>query len=417
MRRSIRATVSAAISTALALALPISLASRAEGASTRSLFLGEAFGSYSFVGETAMTGKTAYTTIGCQAKPGTHFENTMGSNSEENMNSGSVNTTGDAIKNASVTKTLTTSVVNRANLLQGRITASRVKAVSATIRDAGGMRTSAAGSSLTNVVVFGETLEVAPGPNTRITLPRFGYAVLNEQFTGNVGSLEFLAVNGIHVYITEMNPLRIPVGSQFVMAHAYSALKPTIAAIVGGQAYGHKLFEGSRIQSGPSAIVYMPCAGTGGKVVENDLAAVTHPPAFQLGEVKDTATGTVTSKSATSQTTSSIESVSLLGGLVTADLVKAVARASKDGSGVAFSDAGSQFVNLVVAGRLMGQRIAPNTAIQLPGIGTLWLRRVIRTPYSIEIRMIDLPVNQDNPFELKPGSKLQLAVARALVLP
>lgn len=364
-----------------------------------------------------MTGKTAYVTIGCQAKPGTHVENTMGNNSEENMNSGSVATTGDAIQNGSALKTLTTSVVNRSNLLQGRITASRVKAVSATIRDAGGLRTSAAGSSLTNVVVFGDPLEVAPGPNTRISLPRFGYAIVNEQVTGKNGRMAFLTVNGIHVYITEQNPLKIPVGSQFVMAHAYSALEPNIAGIAGGQAYGHKLFEASRMQSGPSAIVYMPCAGTNGKVVTNTLAAVTHAPAFQLGEIKDTATGTVTSTSATSRTASSIESVSLLGGLVTADLVNAVARASKDGSGKAFSDASSQFVNLVVAGRPMGQRIAPNTAILLPGIGTLWLHRVIRTPYSIEIRMIDLAVSQDNRFNLRPGSKLQLAVARALVLP
>ncbi len=48
-----------------------------------------------------------------------------------------------------------------------------------------------------------------------------------------------------------------------------------------------------------------------------------------------------------------------LGGLITADLVKADARATKNGSGAAFSDAGSQFVNLVVAGQAIGGTIAP----------------------------------------------------------
>jgi len=42
---------------------------------------------------------------------------------------------------------------------------------------------------------------------------------------------------------------------------------------------------------------------------------------------------------------------------------------------------------------------------------------VVVTAYSVEVRMIDLAAVQDNPAELQPGSKLQLAVARALVLP
>ncbi|HEV8419831.1 MAG TPA: choice-of-anchor P family protein, partial [Actinomycetota bacterium] len=138
---------------------------------------------------------------------------------------------------------------------------------------------------------------------------------------------------------------------------------------------------------------------------------------FQLGQVKDTAMGRVGSKSATSQMASSVESVNLLGGLITADLVKASGRATKEGGSRTFSDAGSKFVNLVVAGRPIGNETGPNTAIKLPGIGTLWLHRVIRTSYSVEIRMIDLEVKQENPFGLKPGSKLQIAVARALVLP
>ncbi|HYT80388.1 MAG TPA: choice-of-anchor P family protein [Actinomycetota bacterium] len=76
-----------------------------------------------------------------------------------------------------------------------------------------------------------------------------------------------------------------------------------------------------------------------------------------------------------------------------------------------------RFVNLVVAGQPINGNIAPNTAIELPGIGTLWLHRVVVTAYSVEVRMIDLAAVQDNPAELQPGSKLQLAVARALVLP
>jgi hypothetical protein len=229
--------------------------------------------------------------------------------------------------------------------------------------------------------------------------------------------MPLLVVNAIHVYVTQPNGLGIPIGSQYVVAHALSALKPNVSGVLSGHAYGHKLFEGGRAQSGPSAVVYLSCVGTGGKVIENTQAAVMQAPAFQLGEIKDTAGGKITSKKATAETTSTIQAVNLLGGLITADLIKADARGSKKGRNVALSDRGSRFVNLVVAGRPIGNETGPNKSVPLPGIGTLWLHRVIRTGNTIEVRMLDLAVEESNPFGLTPGSKLQLAVAHLGILP
>ena len=71
----------------------------------------------------------------------------------------------------------------------------------------------------------------------------------------------------------------------------------------------------------------------------------------------------------------------------------------------------------MVAGQSIASTVAPNTQIPLPGIGTLWLHRVFRNPNNIDIRMIEVVVQQDNPFGLTPGSKLQLAVAIAVAAP
>ncbi len=387
----------------------------------RDLFIGEAFGSWSFVGQTARSGKTAYVVMGCQAPPGTHLENTLGNNQNDNanMNSGSVRTSADAIKSPSATESLTSALASRVNMFQGRITASRVKAVSETIKNAQGMSNSAAGSTLSDLQVDGKEFQVQPGPNTTVTLPGLGYAVLNEQFTNNGGPLNYLVVNGIHVYVTQPNGLGIPVGSQYIMSHAISALKPSIGGIVGGQAYGHKLFDQSNAQSGPSAIVYMPCAGTNGQVIGNTMMGGTNgKPAFDIGTVQDTAQGNVGQDSITSRTTSSVQAVYLFGGMVTANAIEAVANATKSGDNpVALSDTGSKFVNLVVNGHPLGDQIKPNTQILLPGIGTLWLHRVIQWTGTEEVRMIELEVTEaNNPFGLKPGSKLQVAVARAVVL-
>jgi hypothetical protein len=411
-----------AVMLGLFLAVPSTLP--AEAASSRSLFRGNAYGSYSFVGQNAMTGQTAYITMGCQTPPGTHLENTMGSGEQDdpsgqngNSRTGSVATSADAIKNKSVTKSVLKATTNDVSMFKGRITASRVKSVSSTFSDTNGMHISPAGTVLTNLVVDGRVFEVSPGPNTTVTLAGLGRVVLNEQQGSTQGALPSLTVNGVHVYVNQPNGLGIPVGSQFVVSHAFSALKTNVTGVVGGQAYGHKLFEGGKAQSGPSAIVSLPCVGTNGKVVENNVASVGQPGLFQLGQVRDTAVGTVTQKKATSETTSSIEAVNLLGGLITADLIKADARASKVGNTITLSDSGSKFVKLVVAGKAIGNETGPNQAIKIPGLGILWLHQISRTGRSIQIKMLNLEVTETNPFGLKPGSKLLLAVAMATVLP
>lgn len=416
MRSLVRRTPLAVM---LGLFLAIWLVPQARAA-PRYMFSADIYGSYAYVGKTVLSGKSAYVGIGCSARPGTHAESSMQSNEEENENTGrmsvrSIKTTADAIQNSDVTKSLSTSTSNGVSLFKGRITASRVRAISATLRDGDGLRTSAAGSALTDLVVDGRQFEVTPKPNTRVPLDGLGYVILNEQASRNNGRSAVLAVKGIRVVVTERNPMGIPIGSQYIVSHAQSALMPPPTTVLGGHAFGHKLFEGQRAQSGPSAKAYVPCVGTNGKPRINTIAGVGHPGAFQTGTVWNTAMGRVAGRSATAKTTSSVESLNLLNGLVTADAVRAVALASKQGNSRALSNAGSKFVNLVVAGRPMGSETGPNREIQLPGIGTLWLQRVFRTSNGIEVRMIELVVSEENPFGLKPGSKLMLAVARASV--
>jgi hypothetical protein len=403
--------------TVLLLALPAPPA-HAEG--TRDLYAADAFGSYSFAGQTVMSGKSAFVVLGCRAKPGTSIQSTAqsseqstpeGAPADGNAQTGSVNTSVAAIKKSGLSKSLSSAVANGINMLNGRITASRAKAVSATFKNGTGMHTTPAGSILSDLVVDGSTFAVSPGPNTTVTLPKVGYVILNEQASDLGGAVSFLAVNMIHVYATEPNAMGIPVGSQMIVSHAYSALKPAIGGILGGFAYGTKLFQGASAQSGPSAIVYMPCLGTDGKVATNQAAELAQPNVFDLATINDTAQGTVTSSRATGELASTVEHVNLLAGLVTADSVRADTHASGSGGIFSFNDGGSMLQNLVVAGRSVSSTVAPNTQIALPGIGTLWLHRVIRLPNSIDVRMIEIDIDQANPFGLQPGSVLQVAVA------
>jgi hypothetical protein len=240
-----------------------------------------------------------------------------------------------------------------------------------------------------------------------------GRVVLNEQITSIGASTASFTVNMVHVFVTVDQP-GVAKGTQIIVAHATSDLELNKAGSLDGIAYGTRAHVGHSVISGPSAVVHMPCAGTDGRVKTNSVAGVSIPGVGSTGTVTDTAQGTIDATTATGETTSTAQAVDLLSSLVTADLVKADAHASKAGGVITLSDAGSTFVNLVVNDQPISGDVAPNTKIRVDGL-MIWLHRVITTSNSIEVRMIEIIVKGSNPFNLKTGTDIQVAVAEASV--
>jgi hypothetical protein len=299
-------------------------------------------------------------------------------------------------------------------LLGGVITADEVKSVSTTTHDNSGFHTSADGSTVVNLVVAGVPITVLPEPNTSISLPGFGHVVLNEQITKMKSRSASFTVNMIHVFIDVANVLNIPIGTQIIVSHASSGLTSGVQGTLDGQAYGTKATVARVVTSGPSALVKMSCLGTNGALRTNSVAEVQAPPLFSVGEVVDTALGTVDSTSAVGELTSTVQAVDVATSLVTASLVKADAHASNIGGTLTFSDDGSMFVDLHVTGFPdIGDDVPANTRLHIVGLGTLWLHRVIQTSNSIEVRMIELIVTEANGFGIQIGTDIQVAVAQA----
>ena len=107
--------------------------------------------------------------------------------------------------------------------------------------------------------------------------------------------------------------------------------------------------------------------------------------------------------------------MSVLGGLITATTVEAVANSAANGSGAASNGTGSTFVNLVVAGNPISGTPAPNTTIALPGIGSVVLNeekaenKASKT--SIVVDMIHIRVTMNNSLGLKVGTNITVAHA------
>jgi hypothetical protein len=399
----------------LASLLAIPDAASAELAPARFAYTGNAYGTKVSVGSTVKSGPSAYITLGCTTSAGVQKSNTvLDVNVAPLAFSGTVRTTANT--SASPTKSQTTAETEKVNLLGGAVTADLVRAVSSTTRSSGAFQTSSAGSTLVNLRIGTTVISATPGPNTRVNLDGLGYVILNEQVRSVSATKASLTVNMIHAFVTVPNDLGFPLGTDIIVSHAQSGLAGPTDVFLDGRAYGTSLRVGSLVKSGPSAVVYMPCTGTNGRILTNSLLTVNIPGVLTSGTLRNTAQGTVTANTATGVTTATIEKVNLLGGLVTADVVKAVARASSDGTTNTFSDEGSSLLNLSVSGHPeITAETGPNTKVVLAGLGTLYIHRVIRTSTSIEVRMIELVVQQTNTYGLAVGTVLRVAVAEASV--
>lgn len=95
----------------------------------------------------------------------------------------------------------------------------------------------------------------------------------------------------------------------------------------------------------------------------------------------------------TTESNSTAERVNILSGLITADGIVAIASSAIDGTLVSTNAEGSHFVELVVNGVSMSATPAPNTRVDLPGVGYVILNE--QTPRGdgvnstgIAVRMI-----------------------------
>lgn len=404
----------------LILPASVALASAGEAATpspaalTGFLYTGNAYGTYATAGATVVAGKSAVSTL-C-----TSFGHYGAGNGIAGVDVPNVVTTGTASTGASTDDTGTsvesklTAEVSDANLLSGLITASDVKAVSTTSYDATGLHARGGGSHFTRLVVNGQSVSDNPAPNTTIVLPGVGRVVLNEQAKTIGATTASLTVDMLHVYVTHSTS-GVAKGTQILVAHATSGLTGNQAGSLEGDAYGTWAHSPGHTMSGRSALVGIGCGGTDGLLKTNSAAEVSAPPELSTGTVTDTAQGTVTAEIAVAETTSRVQAVNLLNGLVTADVVKADAHASKSGGLTTVSDSGSTFKNLVVNGQSMSSDVAPNSKIVVGNI-TIWLHRVQETDISIEVTNIEIVASGTNPYGLADGTHIQVAVAAASAL-
>ncbi|PYK39183.1 MAG: hypothetical protein DME49_05190 [Verrucomicrobia bacterium] len=178
-------------------------------------------------------------------------------------------------------------------------------------------------------------------------------------------------------------------------------------------AYGTHATLGNTVVAGKTAVSTLgPCGTTEPPVhTENTVLTASLPPLFTTGVINTTADGKILPDGTLQSTaTADVHDASLLGGVITADEVKAVSTTTHDATGFHTSAAGSTFANLVVAGVPILVNPAPNTVINLPGFGHVVLNEQISkvkgTTASLTVNMIHVFIEQANALGIPIGTEI-----------
>ena len=221
-------------------------------------------------------------------------------------------------------------------------------------------------------------------------------------------------MNGLHLYITATGLPGLDKGTHVIVSQAVSALSGPVAGVVTGSAYGTYVRAGTVVVSGPTFSIGLPCLGTGG-ALRSSTGAGIDIGALETGTITNTARGTVTTASASAETTSTVQTVNVLDGLIEATAIKANAKVTRNGTVYTASGNGSSFGTLSVEGHPgITANVAANTRVTIAGVGTLYLNRVTRSEKSVAVIMIHLILTE--PFNgLAPGTEIRVATASSRI--
>lgn len=159
-------------------------------------------------------------------------------------------------------------------------------------------------------------------------------------------------------------------------------------------------------------LVGLGCIGTEGRTVSRSVAQFSLPGVTTARTIESTVFSEKAAASAVVKDVSTITGFSALGGLITADSIRADARVSVTPSAMALNGGNSLFANLRIAGKAIPANVAPNTKVPLPGFGTATLKRIKKVGGgagkfgSIRVEMLVVDFASRNLLGFPAGSQI-----------
>jgi hypothetical protein len=178
-------------------------------------------------------------------------------------------------------------------------------------------------------------------------------------------------------------------------------LAPARAGAQGGSATGRGTAAAVTNASGTQLFATATLPGSGG-MADSELTSIAVPSVLSAGGLTSITTGQVDVALVSATTTAEAADVNLLGGLITARSVVAVATTYANGVAATSESSGSALVGLVINGQSYGDLSpAPNTRFDLPGVGYVVLNEQISTGDGVHTT--GLTVNMIHVYLIDPA--------------
>jgi len=308
------------------------------------------------------------------------------SNSVANLTIATLGTTAVAQSTVKTTHSKTSSTaqstaqVANLNLLGGLIKATVLRAQANSTLDGSGASSNANGTTLADLTIGSlPPIKALPGPNTTVELAGLGTVIVNEQKVMDNPDEAHIVVNLVHVHISLANTLGLPIGADIIVGHAETdiikARVPT--KTVSGHAYdvSANVHIGSiKDVTGPLVSTWLPC--TGGS--SSNRAVTTTPLSLgHVGVITENTSGTINGNSAQAQGNIRVVDVNLLQGLIILDAIDSKASVSWDSNGNTSQNGSTMLVKARIAGLPINADAAPNTRIDLAGLGYIIINEQI----------------------------------------
>jgi hypothetical protein len=383
-------------------------------------FAGTAYGSYIFNSDKSLTsGPTAYANVSCTSATGLTRTNSLAA-----VKVPAVGTLGAATTSVKTLQTMTgkrvdaRSTVASTNLLGGLITAGAITSDSSAEKGTSGAYIGTNKTSLTSLKVLGLPVSANAAPNTVIELKlpvlgSVGKITLNGQAKQLVNGNYQVSTTALRVQVLKAGIVGVKVGTDINVGVSIAKLTPPQTGYLAGSGFSTKatLLSGL-IGSGPTANATVKC---GGGTTEANLAGATVPGLVSVGAASTKTSGALT-PALKSGVINNLAGLNVLNGVIRADAIKAETSASRSPAGgkVTLTDT-STFTNLRIAGLpAINASVAPNTVIQLPGLGQVTLHKVSKSTTTITVTMIEIVLKQAV-GTLPVGSKIQIGYSSSSV--
>ncbi|MGN6721086.1 MAG: choice-of-anchor P family protein [Marmoricola sp.] len=289
------------------------------------------------------------------------------------------------------------------SLLGGAIQAEAIDTTATAFANTTTPPTASTTTTFLGLKIGGKAYPVNVAPNTTVNIPGVAKVVINQTVSAADDTSAVTIGSGLSVTLLQARS-GAAAGAQITVNPVYAKVLQSAnvnqGAPVGGYAYGSyvnaQVGNAVQVESGQTAMNSLPSFGTNGANITNSTAKAYLQGVLNLGVIQTNGSGIQTSALSDALENAKVAGLNLFNGLITAQAIGSTAHVRLTGGfgGTPLTEGSTDFINLKIAGKPISINVAPNTKINVAGLGLVTIneQQSAVTPKGIAEKVIALHI-------------------------